>query len=945
MTNNCIISKAGIGAVAATKAQTVPTGTIVGIIGANLRVRQNSDAQMRNNTRATDRARTHPRPATTTHSIFKRLRAGLFICAIFCAATFTANAQSGTTGSLQWSISDGTLTISGEGAMPDYGFNAPPWLDYSDAITKVIIGDGITTIGGAAFGDCWLLTEVTIPNSATTIGDRAFSHCISLTGVTFPNSVTTIGQSAFSDCRHLTEVSIPNSVTTIGYGAFVDCYNLTEVTIGNSVTTIGDMAFSHCISLNAINVDEGNTNFSSLGGVLFNNKNQTTLIQYPGGKRGRYTISSSVTTIGNGAFSGCESLTAVNIPNSVTAIGNGAFSICSSLTKVTIPNSVTTIEYNTFSSCSSLTKVTIPNSVTTIGQSAFSGCSRLTKIKVGTRNPNYSSLDGVLFDKNRTTLIQYPCGKQGRYTIPSSVTTIGDRAFYGCSGLTSVTIGNSVRTIEDYAFYNCRSLYEVTIGNSVTNIGNYAFYYCESLSSVTVHWTVPLSINNSVFQSCETTTVLLIVPQGTEAVYSTATVWTDFYIQGVSKPPVGGICGDNLTWSYDVVSATLTINGTGDMYNYNSSSPPWYNFRTKIRTLDLTDGMATIGQSAFYGCNRLTEVTIPNSVTTIGQSAFSGCSRLIEVTIPNSVTTIGNGTFLGCERLTAIIVDEGNTNFSSLGGVLFDKNQTTLIQYPGGKQGGYIIPNSVTIIERIAFGRCSRLTEVIIPNSVTTIGDMAFSGCSRLTEVTIPNSVTTIGDDAFEVCSSMTEVTIPNSVTIIGYGVFTNCSLTEVTIPNSVTTIGDWAFAGCRSLTAIINHASTPQAIDTYTFDHVPKNICTLYVPDASVGAYRTAAGWREFKNIVASSRLLNAVVSVFISDLNIYPNPFTDAVRITGVAAETRGHAPLLKVINAAGAVVHTQMITSADETIPLEHLPAGVYFFLFEKDGKTKTVRVVKN
>ena len=531
---------------------------------------------------------------------------------------------------------------------------------YCSSLTSITIPDSVTSIGAQAFDGCTSLTSVTIPDSVTEIGDYAFQNCTSLTSVTIPDSVTSIGNWAFENCTSLTNITIPDSVTSIGDWAFRDCTSLTSITIPNSVTSIGDWAFESCTSLTAIDVEAGNSNYTSVNGVLFN-KDKTELICYPAGKTDKsYNIPDSVTSIGYYAFQDCSSLTSITIPSSVTSIGGSAFSGCTSLTSITIPDSVTSIGDLAFSGCTSLTSITIPDSVTEIGSSAFSGCTSLTSI-----------------------------------TIPDSVTSIGDLAFSGCTSLTSITIPDSVTEIGSSAFQDCTSLTSITIPNSVTSIGYYAFYGCTSLTSVTI-------------------------PDSVKAIYS----------------------------------------------------------------------------SAFSDCSSLTSVTIPNSVTSIGEYAFRDCSSLTSITIPDSVTSIGDYAFSGCKSLTAIDVEVGNNNYTSMNGVLFNKDKTELICYPAGKTDkSYNIPDSVTEIDWRAFEDCTSLTSITIPDSVTSIGNWAFNGCTSLTSITIPNSVTDIDDSAFRDCTSLTSITIPNSVTEIGWYAFDGCtSLTSITIPNSVTWIGINAF-------------------------------------------------------------------------------------------------------------------------------------------------------
>ena len=567
----------------------------------------------------------------------------------------------------------------------------------------------------------------------------------------------------------------------------------------------------------------------------------------------------SVTSIGRRAFEGCTNLKSITIPNSVTEMGRRAFSGCSSLIGIAIPDNVTEIGKYAFDGCKSLTSITIPDGVTSIGDGAFYNCSSLTEIKVASENSNYVSVNGVLYNKDKTTIICYPAGKKGNnYKIPDGVTKVDSSAFIGCSSLTSITIPNGVTSIGDSAFEDCTSLTSITIPNSVTSIGDSAFEDCTSLTSITIPNGVT-SIGDSAFEGCTSLTSITIP-------------------NSVTSIGFGAFIGCSSLTSITIPDSVTCIGDSA------------FNGCTSLTSITIPDSVTSIGESAFSGCASLASITIPDSVMSIGNDAFHECSSLTSITIPNSVTSIGDYAFLGCSRLTAIDVNTDNKDYTSVNGVLF-YNDKTIICYPAGKKGNnYKIPDGVTSICRYAFSGCTSLTSITIPDSVTEIGGSAFENCSSLTSITIPDSVTSIGIGAFVGCSSLTSIMIPDNVTYIGGAVFADCSslteikvstqnakyvsvngvlynkdkttimcypagkkdknykildgvteictsafsgcssLTSITIPDSVTEIGMSAFSGCSSLTSITIPDSVTR-IDMSTFRGC-SSFTSITIPD-----------------------------------------------------------------------------------------------------------------
>ena len=635
----------------------------------------------------------------------------------------------------------------------------------------------------------------------------------SLTDITIPDYVTSIYSSAFSECKNIISATMPtfaigyipqDSLQTvvltsgefIGNNAFQNCSSLTSVTIGNSVTSIGGRAFFGCTDLTSIVVEEENPLYHSDGNCLIETESKTLVT---GCKTSVVPDDGSVTSIGDYAFNGCTGLTSITIPDSVTSIGDYAFYVCSGLTSVTIPNSVTSIGMGAFEGCDSLESITIPFVGATKEGTSGTHFGYIFGASSSGYNENYvpTSLKEVVITGGTSILNSAFEGCSGlmSVTIPDSVTSIEESAFEGCSKITFATMPtlaidyipqNSLQTvvltsgesIGDYAFSNCSSLTSVTLPDSVTSIGSYAFYGCSGLTSVTIGNGVT-SIGGRAFMGCHKLAEVYNKSSLDITTENSENGYVAYYAKNVYTEEGG-------SWFTDTADGfRLFYDGTdGYLMGY-------YGEETAITLPDgftAYDGTEVteyaIYDYAFYSCDGLTSVTIPDSVTSIGDYAFYVCSGLTSVTIPNSVTSIGMGAFMVCSGLTSVTIGNGVT---SIGSYAF-KGCTGLTSIT--------IPDSVTSIGDYAFSGCTGLTSVTIPDSVTSIGSYAFYGCSGLTSVTIGNGVTSIGSYAFEGCTGLTSVTLPDSVTSIGSYAFYGCSgLTSITIPDSVTSIGNSAFA------------------------------------------------------------------------------------------------------------------------------------------------------
>ena len=550
---------------------------------------------------------------------------------------------------------------------------------YGLDIADVVLPESLTTLGSDAFSCNDAVQSVEIPSKVTSYS-HSFSRCSSLTEITVDTSNRSFASNAgvlMNDdgdtiyqypAGKTGSYTIPADVDTIASYAFSGS-QITRMEITSTVSTIGAGAFSYCDSLSQFTVSSDNRSFAVSSGVLLS-ANSTQLVAYPAGKAGtEYSIPSRVTAVIGSAFAG-SSLQTVTFPSSVDSVGDYAFAD-SALTSLTLNSGLNDIGVGAFSGCVSLSEATIPSSVTSISESSFEGCTSLRSV---TWSATGSASIGISAFEGCTTL--------STFAIPDRATTINDRAFYGCTSLAAVSIPDSVTTVGDQAFA-ASGLTEVTVPGC-RSMGDGVFESCRSLGSVTIADDVAM-IPEGIFSGCSSL--------------------------------------DEIVFGED-------------------------------------PSLRTIEAQAFAG-TAFTAFTIPEGVTTVDATAFSGCTALQTVGIPSTLRDMDERPFEGCSSLTSFTVSADSSVYASVDGVLYSKDLGTLVRYPSAAASAeFSVPEGTETISAGAFEHAGSLTTVEIPQSVTTIGAEAFLGCSGLRSVAIASQELTVGDGAFDLSAGGDPVSV-----------------------------------------------------------------------------------------------------------------------------------------------------------------------------------------
>ncbi|MDR0830018.1 MAG: leucine-rich repeat protein [Prevotellaceae bacterium] len=695
---------------------------------------------------------------------------------LLMAAILAANSYAVTSYTLTGTSGNRTLTITGTGNMPNYSSGGAPWYSYRTEIKTVIINDGVTSIGNYAFNGCTGFNYVTIPNSVTSIGEGAFLGCTGFHYVTIPNSVTTIGIYAFRGCTSFTNIEIPNNIVSIGNNAFAYCSNLSNVYFNaTNCTTMGgynnsNYVFAYCSKFEILVIGANVTNipnyafYSSYNGIKkvisyaynppiigsqsFNNAVELKVSCAAFPLYLNAPIWQNFNYVGSTFYNGKNIAYSLN-PSSLSAtiislfpfveeeIYNGDIEIPATVNDCNNNTyTVTAIADEAFKNMENalLTSVTIPNSVTSIGNSAFQGCTGLTSITI----PN-----------SVTSIQSYAFANTGWYNNHSNGVLYLSNWLIGYKGTmpanSNISILPSTKGIAIIAFYGCTNLTSITIPNSVTVIGDYAFGNT-GLTSLTSEAIIPPVIYScedcsTYYSSIASENVPVYVPCESVNLYKNANGWRNFtnYIQ---ETDING-----KTLYYTTTSAnTATITKGNILYNGNIDIP-----------------------AHIVSCDSQTY-----TVTQIAKNAFKNCSNLTSVTIPKGVTSIGDSAFYNCDRITTV-------NFNA-------ENCTTMGS-----------------ASRPVFQGCTALATLNIGGNVQKISDYAFYNCSNINSLTFPNSVETIGDYAFYGLNKIK--TIETNAEYIGSNAFQNCTLLHKVIAKTVDVFSS-SFSSCPLDTLLVGNIS-----------------------------------------------------------------------------------------------------------------------------------------
>lgn len=649
------------------------------------------------------------------------------------------------------------------------------WNLHFDKIKKVVISEGVTSIGDYAFANCPQLTEVEMPDSITNIGYRAFINCSGLKEIEIPENVRTVENYAFQNCSLLETLDFNATHYNDYYAPFYNC-NIKTLNVGANVNWLPDLK-----TVETVTFTEGTTVVpdGAFSGCEY-------LISV--------TLPDTIETIGENAFHSCTSLESINIPDSVTYIGRYAFQNCEGLTMITTPNSDCYIDYRAFYNCLNLTTVNYNTYSGSIYYNSFENCPVKTlNIGVGVNYiPKFYTVETVTFADGATIVPSYAfskCINLKTINLPDTITHIYMEAFRDCDSLVNFEIPENVVYIGDNAFNNCDSLTEITIPESVEEIRSSAFGYCYNLSTVNFKAKNCILYNDVFYNS---PIKRLNVGAGVNNLPNLRTLETATFADGATIVP-------EYTFSNCTELTSVTLPDSIETIGFRA-----FDFCSSLESIKLPKNLKTIGERAFYACYNLKTADLPDSVERIERMAFDNCTSLKEIVLPDTVEYIGQYAFYGCTSVPSITIPE---NVSQIGYAAFGSCYALeSVEFNAA---------DCAINSKDIFYGCNKISSVKIGSNVTKIPALFMKGKENLASVEIPSSVKEIGESAFR-GTSLTIVNLPNGVETIGADAFGDiATATEITIPETVQIIKPHAFANMTSLKKI-NFNAVNANIDTY---------------------------------------------------------------------------------------------------------------------------------
>ena len=715
-------------------------------------------------------------------------------------------------GSYFLSNANGITELTMPASLTGYGTNG---ILNGSYVTTVTFADGTAAIPDYALYYASRVKTVTLPNTVTSIGQYAFYYCTGMTEIRMSDAVTSIGNYAFYNCSALTGIRLPESVKSIGDYAFQSCTSLTEVSGGAAVETIGTYGFYNCRKLKEMELPAALT---QLGVNAFYNCQALTEVVIPAG----------LTVIPDYAFYGCTALASVTMAEGVTSIGNYAFQNCSALTEMILPEGLTTLGCRVFYGCFEMTEIRLPGTITTVPVS-FSGPldgSGVTKVTFGdgfTAIPAY-----ILSSSTSSTTSTYASRiKEVVFEDASKITSMGDSAFYNCTGLESIQLPDGITAIPVNAFVNCLSLKEVILPAGVTSIGNYAFQNCTALTGMILPEGLT-TLGYGIFYGCSGITELRIPASVTRINNSGARGPLDgsaitkvIFADGVTTVPAYILSSYSSSGTYASKIREVVFEDASKVTAIGANA---FNNCVALESFEIPENVTAIPNYAFYYCQSLTGITIPETVTSIGSYAFYGCTAMTDIVIPAG-QTVNNYAYANCSNVKALIIGDNAVlrdyvfrNCSGLTAIEMGDNVTTTaytfygvtvsgscgegVSYSLDLNSGLMTISGTGVMDDYSaetpapwHGFASMIRDLEISETVTGIGDYAFAGCSKLEAVVLNPGMETVGESSFEGCSDMVYVEIPDGVAFLGENAFGSCdALAEAAFLGDAPTMEDNVF-------------------------------------------------------------------------------------------------------------------------------------------------------